>query len=301
MVSPASVDDAEGAAELLRAADADRVTTVAGIRYRMEAARPEERRATWKAEAGGAVVGWAFAGLDAFAERRDRAFAGIVVHPGHRRAGVGSALWSAVSEHLRAIGARKVVAHGNGDDATRSFVASCGFALVAVDTTSAVDPRDLPPPPDPPQGVTLHPLSTFSDDPEPLYRSDRESTADEPGPTDIAGMTLESWRRLYWDQPGIDRELGVAAVADGIVVASTFLFADRDTGRAMNGGTGVIPACRGRGLGLLVKQHSLARAAAAGITLVTTQNDDTNAPMLAINRKLGYRPRSVGCTWVLER
>ena len=114
-------------------------------------------------------------------------------------------------------------------------------------------------------------------------------------------MTLESWRRLYWDQPTIDRDLGVAAVADGIVVASTFLFADRDTGRAMNGGTGVIPACRGRGLGLLVKQHSLARAAAAGITLVTTQNDDTNAPMLAINRKLGYRQRSVGCTWVLER
>ena len=61
------------------------------------------------------------------------------------------------------------------------------------------------------------------------------------------------------------------------------------------------PGLQGRGLGLLVKQHSLARAAAAGITLVTTQNDDTNAPMLAINRKLGYRPRSVGCTWLLER
>ena len=56
----------------------------------------------------------------------------------------------------------------------------------------------------------------------------------------------------------------------------------------MNAGTGVIRAFRGRGLGLLMKQHSLSLAAAAGITKVITQNDETNAPMLAINAKLGY-------------
>ncbi len=60
-------------------------------------------------------------------------------------------------------------------------------------------------------------------------------------------------------------------------------------------------APRGRGLGLLVKQRSLAQAAAAGITRVMTQNDETNAPMLAINRKLGYTPLSVGHTQVFER
>ncbi len=81
MVSPASADDAEGAAELLRAAYADRVTTVDGVRCRIEATRPEERRATWKAGEAEAVVGWAFAGLDAFADRGARAFAGIAVHP----------------------------------------------------------------------------------------------------------------------------------------------------------------------------------------------------------------------------
>ena len=50
-----------------------------------------------------------------------------------------------------------------------------------------------------------------------------------------------------------------------------------------------------------MKQHSLARAAASGITKVITQNDDTNAPMLAINAKLGYEPLSSGHAWVLER
>ena len=63
----------------------------------------------------------------------------------------------------------------------------------------------------------------------------------------------------------------------------------------------VTPAFRGRGLGHLMKQVSLTRAAASGITRVITQNDDTNAPMVAINERLGYTPFSTGHSWVLER
>ena len=81
----------------------------------------------------------------------------------------------------------------------------------------------------------------------------------------------------------------------------SFLHSDHAQGRAANAGTGVIPGFRGRGLGLLMKQHSLARAAAVGITRVITQNDDTNAPMLAINARLGYEQFSIAHTWVLER
>jgi RimJ/RimL family protein N-acetyltransferase len=114
-------------------------------------------------------------------------------------------------------------------------------------------------------------------------------------------MTYETWRRLTWDNPECDRELGTVAVADGAPVGISFLETDRATGRAVNVGTGVIPAFRGRGLGLLMKQVSLTRAAAAGITRVITQNDDTNAPMVAINERLGYRPFSTGHSWVLER
>ena len=73
------------------------------------------------------------------------------------------------------------------------------------------------------------------------------------------------------------------------------------TGRAMNAGTGVIRAYRGRGLGLLMKRHSLALAAAAGITKVITQNDESNLPMLAINATLGYQALSTGHGWALER
>jgi RimJ/RimL family protein N-acetyltransferase len=39
------------------------------------------------------------------------------------------------------------------------------------------------------------------------------------------------------------------------------------------------------------------RAAELGCTTVYTRNDATNEPMLAINRRLGYRLNSLEYTW----
>lgn len=301
IVSPGSLADVPRVAAMYRASFDDRLSTIEGIRYRMTSARPEDETRFWRAEKDGELIGWAFGGLDTFASIRTTAYASIVVHPAHRRAGAGAALWDDVSAHLDQIGARRIVAHSRSDGDAVAFVGARGFALEATDTTSAIDPRTLPEPPEPPTGITIAPMAVHDDDPEPVFVSDKESAADEPGPSDFAGVTYENWRRHIWETPDCDHDLSVVAVADGIVVGTAFLYSDRETGRAMNAGTGVVRDFRGRGLGLLMKQHSLARAAAAGITKVITQNDETNAPMLAINAKLGYEPLASGHAWVLER
>ena len=54
---------------------------------------------------------------------------------------------------------------------------------------------------------------------------------------------------------------------------------------------------RGRGFALLAKRASLVRAAELGCTTVYTRNDATNAPLLAINRRLGYRLSSLEYAW----
>jgi RimJ/RimL family protein N-acetyltransferase len=54
--------------------------------------------------------------------------------------------------------------------------------------------------------------------------------------------------------------------------------------------TGTMRAHRGRGLASAVKLASIEWAARNGIVQLATRNDETNAPMLAINRRLGYRP-----------
>jgi hypothetical protein len=51
------------------------------------------------------------------------------------------------------------------------------------------------------------------------------------------------------------------------------------------------PACvRGRGLAKLAKSVAPHRARDAGLTRAYTSNDEVNAPMLAVNGWLGYRP-----------
>jgi RimJ/RimL family protein N-acetyltransferase len=67
------------------------------------------------------------------------------------------------------------------------------------------------------------------------------------------------------------------------------LLADSE-GRATNMFTGTLREFRGRGLGLAVKLASIAWATENGITSLVTTNDERNAPMLAINRRLGYVP-----------
>ena len=133
-------------------------------------------------------------------------------------------------------------------------------------TTSAVDPRTLPPPPEPPAGIAIAPMAEYEDDPTPVFEVDKASAVDEPGPSDFSGITYETWRRLIWDAPDGDHEVSVVVTADGVVVGTSFLYVDRETGRAMNAGTGVVRPFRGRGLAFLMKQHSLGRAAASGVT-----------------------------------
>lgn len=301
MIRSATSDDSPRVAALLTTVFDDRVITAAGMRYRRESAPPEDRVGSWVAERGGEVVGWAVGGIDAFAPVRTTVFAGIAVHPERRSEGIGLALWDVLSAHLEEIGARRIVVHSRSDTNTKAFVARCGFRLEGTHTGLAVDPRTVAAPPPPPPGIEVATLASFADDPRRVFVADYESFLDEPGPGDVSGMTYETWRRLTWDNPECDRELGTVCVADGVPVGISFLESDRATGRAVNVGTGVTPAFRGRGLGLLMKQVSLSRAAAAGITRVITQNDDTNAPMVAINERLGYTPFSTGHSWVLER
>jgi GNAT superfamily N-acetyltransferase len=72
---------------------------------------------------------------------------------------------------------------------------------------------------------------------------------------------------------------------------------DRPSGRAHNNLTGTLRPYRGRGLATVLKSHSLHRAAALGATIAVTDNDETNAPMLAVNAKLGYRPFARRLIW----
>jgi RimJ/RimL family protein N-acetyltransferase len=83
-----------------------------------------------------------------------------------------------------------------------------------------------------------------------------------------------------------------------VAAAVSLLIADEESGRGANMFTGTQRAYRGRGLGLAVKLASIAWAREHGITQIATRNDETNAPMLAINRRLGYVPGGRRVEWL---
>jgi GNAT superfamily N-acetyltransferase len=71
--------------------------------------------------------------------------------------------------------------------------------------------------------------------------------------------------------------------------------------RTFSAYTGTLRAYRGRGLARLAKLGVMRRLAELGVTLALTENDETNAPMLAINQRLGYRPMESRYSYVLDR
>ncbi|PTA67503.1 GNAT family N-acetyltransferase [Deinococcus arcticus] len=56
--------------------------------------------------------------------------------------------------------------------------------------------------------------------------------------------------------------------------------------------TATAPEARGRGLALPLKLQVIARAQAAGFPMLRTNNHSGNAPMLAVNQRLGYQSRT---------
>jgi GNAT superfamily N-acetyltransferase len=68
---------------------------------------------------------------------------------------------------------------------------------------------------------------------------------------------------------------------------------------AWNAFTGVLPQYRGRGLARAIKVAAALEVARLGRRWIGTTNHGVNAPMLAVNRALGYRP--VSTSLFLER
>ena len=106
-------------------------------------------------------------------------------------------------------------------------------------------------------------------------------------------VSFEQWLEDYWRHPDTDLDASVAAVIDDRPVAFSHLRI-APGGRAVTDMTGTLREYRGRGLALLAKRATLVNAAKRGVELVSTENDETNGPMLRVNEKLGYRP--VGST-----
>ena len=281
--------DAEAVVDLIHELVPYAVTTIESWRQQFASVPERARRAARVAVVGGELAARAEANLNWFSESRT-AFAGVSVRESFRRRGIGGRLWELLERHLDELAPSRVLSMFTETLESVRFADSRGFTEVRGETLSCVDPRTVDLSPIEALSLELVPLRDVA--PEEVFEVDVITTADVPMTDQLDDIRYDDWLETVWRRPSLTLDGSVAAIEGDHVVAFTMLTANLAIARAFNDYTATLPDHRGRGLASAVKLASLRWAAENGVETVWTTNDETNAPMLAINRRLGYTPRA---------
>jgi GNAT superfamily N-acetyltransferase len=282
------------------------------IRFRLGHNRADWRRHWFLARAGGEIIGYAVLRLPLL-DNQHLGYVELTVTPGHRRTDIGTALLLEVVAAQAAEGRRLLVAETTAGTAGDPFARAIGARLVQTARMSLlrladVDWADVEQvAADKHQGYRI--AAHVGRCPDELLDSyARAKSAMNDAPFDDADVTdfvytTDTIRADETAAAGHGEGRVVFAVHEetGEVAAFTEILS---TGRPLGSqsDTAVVPAHRGHGLGLWVKAEMLLRLRVERpeMTMVMTGNSATNAHMLRINDRLGYRPWSQLHGWQVE-
>jgi GNAT superfamily N-acetyltransferase len=277
--------DGPAVTELVREVNPTAVVNVAAWLHRMRSAPPRARGRAWVAEVDGALAGRSEAFLHPFIEGSGRGYVLVAVTGAQRRQGIGTALYDVALAYALEIGAAIVQTDFYENPEGTRFAEARDFRFARAEWAAVLDPREVHE--DPPADVDLRPVRAI--DPHDLHLVDETATRDMPQLEQIESIPYDEWAQHVLEHPLFTLDGSFVAYVDDEPAACSMLLVDHESGRASNMMTGVVPWLRGRGLGLACKLGSIRWAADNGITMMATTNDETNAPMLAINERLGYR------------
>jgi GNAT superfamily N-acetyltransferase len=275
--------DAAALVELARETEPFTPMTVASWLHRETSVPEAAELLALVAEVEGEVVGESYA-MREWWHSGDAVQVFVAVREHARRRGVGTALYDAAMVHAERLAPSRYASKLVETPAGMAFAHARGFAEVRAERYSAVDPREIREQP----AAKLRPASEV--DARVLHHIDETSMLSMPSLEPYEPTPFEQWKSFVLERPLLQAEGSFVTYADGEPAAMSLLTADLETGRGVNMYTGTLPEFRGRGLALAAKLGVLNWAAEHGITVIYTTNDETNAPMLAINDRLGYRP-----------
>ena len=287
-------DDLETIARIVNAVTPDDPTSIDEMRW-ADATYPGTVR--FLAELGGRPVGVATVGrIYMQPPEFDALWATVAVLANARRRGIGGELLGAVSDQART--ASKGWLHVPAGEARPEgieFLAHRGFAEYERMKVARLELANLAPPAiDPPTGVRLTTLAERPDLVESVHAVALEAIPDIPGgDTPDTPGDLAEFRARDVDRAAIPSDAFFVALDDAsgrvIGYASLMLLPGSRT-VAWHDMTAVARHWRGRGLAGALKRATIGWAIGNGLVALETGNDVDNAPMRAVNARLGFRP-----------
>jgi len=282
--------------------------TLDAYRRRRDSVPPDYQVARRVGEVGGEAVGYLSVERQPF-EPADWLGVTVKVAPGHQGRGLGRRLWDeAMAVVASRPGAVMLTAGVRDDDPdSRSWAERRGYRLWAHRFQSVLDlerfaaDRFAGAVAAASPGIRFTTLAELG--PE-RYDDFYElaSALERTVPDNDQGVVLErdAFDRFFLN-PEIHPPEGILVAVDdsaGQLVGFTSLMR-RAPGFLYTSMTGVLPTHRRRGIALAIKVRSIEVARAMGATRMGTNNLSINAPILAVNRALGYEPQPG--IWMLRK
>jgi GNAT superfamily N-acetyltransferase len=294
---PINLDtDLDRIAELTSLVDNEATSAELVREYETRAAVGQSRRRI-VAEEDGHIAGFALA--TGRASNPGVFMLSLIVEPGRRRRGIGGRLLSDTLEWCRGQGGRML--HGSvrdDDPGSLRFAEAQGFSRTDHSYESVLDLDQF----DESAfagtierleaaGIRFFSMADVGNTAEAkwkLYELNRRTGADVPGEDPFP--SFEEFNRNVFEGSWYRADGQILAADGDDWIGLGAVWYSEPTRSMYNAFTGVERAYRGRGIALALKLLGIRTARRYGAAYIRTHNHSTNAPMLAINRRLGYRP-----------
>ena len=225
----------------------------------------------------------------------------LAVDTAVRRHGIGTQLYAALLDHVRANGATTLRSEAReAQPESLLFAKSLGFAVdrhifESVLDLATFDERPFAGTVERVKGQGIHFLTMADAGDTPnarrrLFDLERIVALDIPGGSESSTRPYEAFLKEVCDSPQYLPDGQILALDGDDWIGMVGILSTSTPGGFYNGLTGVLPAYRGRDIARALKLLAIATARRHGAAYLRTNNDSENAPMLAINRTLGYRP-----------
>lgn len=243
------------------------------------------------------ILGYALALHFAF-HKPGKFYLRCLVDKQHQGQGIGRMLGAAADSFVREHGGDLIeISVRDDDDRSRAIVEAHGYEFERHLFESVLDLATFDEAPyagvvEAVQATGIR-FFTLADQPgeateRAIYALMNKNVVDVPGFDNPSHPAFETWRNWFITARGASPDRLIIA-ADGDRFVGLTILLQQESGAMYTGHTSVDREYRGRNLALALKLLSIATAKSAGAPYMRTHNDSSNAPMLAINWKLGYQ------------